>query len=90
MDGLPPGQALYARLRGRPIVVLVNDEQPVVVSASCTHLGCSVIWEPADRVFRCPCHGAVFDATGGVVSGPVNVGLKHVPFKVVDGTIVVG
>jgi cytochrome b6-f complex iron-sulfur subunit len=86
---LPAGQAHYARIRGRTIAVLNNAQGPLVLSAACTHLGCSVIWDAAGAVFRCPCHGAVFDSTGEVVSGPVNVPLKQIPFEIWDGKLIV-
>ena len=86
---LAPGQAQYASLRGKQIIVLAGESGPVVLSAACTHLGCSVVWESADRVFRCPCHGALFDAEGGVVSGPVNEPLKTVPFTIDGETLIV-
>jgi cytochrome b6-f complex iron-sulfur subunit len=41
-----------------------------VLSAVCTHLGCTVQWKPDVRRFDCPCHGSKFDADGGVVGGP--------------------
>jgi Rieske Fe-S protein len=40
------------------------------LSATCSHLGCHVKWEPADKHFRCPCHGGVYDRAGQVVAGP--------------------
>jgi Rieske Fe-S protein len=40
------------------------------LSATCTHLGCRVSWQPAAKQFKCPCHGGVFDRDGRVVSGP--------------------
>lgn len=89
LDALAPGQALYARIRGKPIAVLVSESGPIVVSAACTHLGCTVIWDPAGSVFRCPCHGAIFDAAGSVVSGPVNVPLKRIPFEISGNMIIV-
>jgi cytochrome b6-f complex iron-sulfur subunit len=89
LDQLLPGHAHYARIRGRPIVVVVAGQGPLVLSAACTHLGCSVSWDAADEVFRCPCHGAIFDAAGAVVSGPVNVGLEQIPFDIKDGKIIV-
>ena len=89
LELLPAGQVEYGQVRGRPIVVVMTPDGPRVLSASCTHLGCSVIWDAADSVFRCPCHGAVFGADGGVVSGPVNKPLPEIEFKVEDGTIIV-
>ncbi len=39
-------------------------------SAVCTHLGCTVRYEPANRRFVCPCHASVFGASGRVERGP--------------------
>ncbi len=89
MQQLPPGQAQYMDFRGTQIIVLSREEGPLVLNAGCTHLGCNVIWDTGEAVFRCPCHGAIFDSGGEVVSGPVNKAMEKVPFEVKEDKIII-
>jgi glycine/D-amino acid oxidase-like deaminating enzyme/nitrite reductase/ring-hydroxylating ferredoxin subunit len=47
-----------------------SDGTAHAVSARCTHLGCIVNWNPAERSWDCPCHGSRFDVDGEVLQGP--------------------
>jgi glycine/D-amino acid oxidase-like deaminating enzyme/nitrite reductase/ring-hydroxylating ferredoxin subunit len=40
------------------------------VSLRCTHLGCLVRFNAAERSWDCPCHGSRFDVDGNVLEGP--------------------
>ena len=40
----------------------------IAVSAACTHKGCIVQWHNNDRLFHCPCHEGLFDASGTFVN----------------------
>lgn len=41
----------------------------LALAAVCTHKGCIVQWSNTDRLFYCPCHGAVFTEDGEVHTG---------------------
>lgn len=62
----------WYRARARETVFLVWDgaKQVKVFSATCTHLGCQVLWDGKEKKFRCPCHGGVYDVSGHVLEGP--------------------
>jgi cytochrome b6-f complex iron-sulfur subunit len=57
-------------IAARRIFIIRENGSFRAVSAICTHLGCTIRWFAQDREFKCPCHGSVFNAKGGVVHGP--------------------
>jgi glycine/D-amino acid oxidase-like deaminating enzyme/nitrite reductase/ring-hydroxylating ferredoxin subunit len=48
------------------------------LSAKCTHLGCQVHFNSAERSWDCPCHGSRFDIDGTVLHGPASAPLKKI------------
>lgn len=64
LSALPPGSAVAFRA-GAIVGHLVNlDGELLALSGVCTHMGCLLRWQAAERHFLCPCHGAIFSATG--------------------------
>src|SRR5674476_1124348 len=52
------------------IWVVRNTEGVFVISAICTHLGCTPDWKPSENKFKCPCHGSGYDPEGINFEGP--------------------
>jgi Rieske Fe-S protein len=59
---------------------LVNPgKEPYGLSGRCTHLGCTVRFDPVSAQFKCPCHGSRFDRSGMRVAGPATKDLERAP-----------
>ncbi|HYF25791.1 MAG TPA: FAD-dependent oxidoreductase, partial [Baekduia sp.] len=70
-DELAPGEGAVVRDGLRQVAVSrAGDGTLQRVSARCTHMGCIVRWNPAERSWDCPCHGSRFAADGAVLEGP--------------------
>jgi len=78
-DELAPGSGALMR-RGLKKIAVYRDERGEVHerSAVCTHLGCIVDWNTAERTWDCPCHGSRFDPLGKVINGPAIAPLSPV------------
>lgn len=81
----------YRQAIDRPVVFVIrrNDTDIRVLSATCTHLGCLVSWDPDETQFKCPCHGGMFDAAGRVVSGPPRRSLPALDARIEGGRVFV-
>jgi glycine/D-amino acid oxidase-like deaminating enzyme/nitrite reductase/ring-hydroxylating ferredoxin subunit len=68
---IPRGQARVIRSGTDRTGVFRDDEDGLhAVSLRCTHLGCLVRFNAAERSWDCPCHGSRFDVDGAVLEGP--------------------
>ncbi|MGP3770595.1 FAD-dependent oxidoreductase [Streptomyces sp. SDT5-1] len=77
VDELPPDTGAVLRTQGgRSAVYRDPDGKLHALSARCTHLGCLVAFNAAERAWECPCHGSRFDIDGQVVQGPATRPLK--------------
>jgi cytochrome b6-f complex iron-sulfur subunit len=56
--------------KSQRIWVVRNTERIFVISAICTHLGCTPDWKESEQKFKCPCHGSGYDPEGVNYEGP--------------------
>ena len=68
---LKPNTAKTFRFGSRPglLVETVSGEYHAM-SATCTHLGCTVQYRPDLREIWCACHNGIYDLNGRNISGP--------------------
>jgi len=77
---LAPGEGTIARFGGRLHAVYRDPEGALhTLSPRCTHLGCLVAWNGADRTWECPCHGSCFAGDGTLLEGPATRDLQRRP-----------
>jgi cytochrome b6-f complex iron-sulfur subunit len=86
---LPAGSVLMFKFGPSPAMLIHHQNgQWIALTAVCTHLGCTVQYEPqADRI-HCACHGGVYNPyTGANVSGPPPKPLKLFKVAVSDAGV---
>ena len=86
---LPAGSVLMFKFGSSPAMLIHHqDGSWVALSAVCTHLGCTVQYEPQMNRIHCACHGGVYDPrTGSNVSGPPPKPLKLFKVAVNDAGV---
>ena len=91
LSKIPLGSAYLFQFGGSP-AILIHEEEGVIEAFSlvCTHLGCTVVWNPEKKEFHCPCHDGLFDAHGKVLSGPPPSPLERWKVKMDGEKVFVG
>lgn len=71
LEHLGPGEAGVVEVDGRAVGAYRHPDGRVeAVSVACSHMGCDVRWNGAERSWDCPCHGSRFATDGRVLDGP--------------------
>jgi glycine/D-amino acid oxidase-like deaminating enzyme/nitrite reductase/ring-hydroxylating ferredoxin subunit len=79
LRAVPRGEGRLVELNGEQVAACRDSQGVVTVrSAVCTHMGCLVSWNAAERTWDCPCHGSRFAPNGDVLGGPAESPLAEV------------
>ena len=79
LESLARGQGAVLELDGKQIAVYKDDKGQIVkLSPVCTHQGCTVGWNEAEKTWDCPCHGSRYEADGTLKNGPAKQSLERI------------
>ena len=78
--------ALVQSSIGQFLITRVNDTTYTVLTAVCTHQGCTVSGFENSR-FVCPCHGSQFSTSGSVSNGPATQALRSFTTQFASGVV---
>jgi Rieske Fe-S protein len=68
---LPPGEGKAVEIDGKRAGAYRSEDGILfVVNTTCTHMGCELSWNNAERTWDCPCHGSRFSHEGKIIEGP--------------------
>lgn len=71
------GEAMIVEVNGKRAGAFRDEEDVLyVVNTTCTHMGCELNWNSAERSWDCPCHGSRFAYDGSIIEGPANCSLS--------------
>ncbi len=70
-DDIPPNTGRIFKFGAEPgLLIRTADGELRAFSARCTHLNCTVQYDPGERQIVCACHNGQFDLNGKNVGGP--------------------
>lgn len=90
LERVPVGQHVRIDHHGEPVDLLRSDDGVEARSLICTHEYCRMFWHGDGGSYRCPCHGATFDAGGRPATGPVTRPMWTLPARIEDDVVIVG
>lgn len=76
---LAPGEGRLVEYEDKKMALYKDEAGRVIaISPVCTHAGCIVAWNDAEKSWDCPCHGGRFSPDGEVITGPPRARLEKI------------
>lgn len=81
-NGIRPGSGAIVDLDGSKVGVYKDEDgKAYYIKPVCTHLGCILEWNDADKTWDCPCHGSRYDKYGKNIYDPAIKNLDVYDFE---------
>ncbi|RZL15539.1 MAG: FAD-dependent oxidoreductase [Pedobacter sp.] len=89
LKSLEPEKGIIVEIKGKKVAVYRDAHGNVTaLSPVCTHAGCTLLFNDAEKSWDCPCHGGRFDTSGKVITGPPRKDLAHINIKLEHNPII--
>ncbi|NLD49188.1 MAG: FAD-dependent oxidoreductase [Clostridiaceae bacterium] len=68
---IEPGEGKVIETNGQRTGAYRDEKGSLhLVNTTCTHMGCELNWNSAEKSWDCPCHGSRFSYDGDIIEGP--------------------
>lgn len=85
LAGLAPGEGSVVKFEDKTIAIHKDENGKIyALNPNCTHLGCEVSFNIAERSWDCPCHGTRYDVTGRILTAPATKPLESLGSETED------
>ena len=82
LEDIPLGGGKIVDFEGHNVAVYIDESGEMkACSAICTHLGCVVHWNMAEKTWDCPCHASRFTTDGNIIEGPALKPLQKIDIR---------
>jgi len=90
VNEFPVNSGKIVRFGSKPVLLVrLGPEDWRAFSGTCTHLDCTVQYQPERQRIWCACHNGVYDLRGRVISGPPPRPLEPFDVHLRDGEVIV-
>ena len=90
LNSIPENSAKIVNIGDRQVMLIRRSGSDVsALSATCTHLECTLGYRKEQNDIYCACHGGRFDASGNVLEGPPKKPLPKYEVKIDSGNVIV-
>ena len=74
---IKPGEGEAVEIDGARVGAYRDEEGKLhLVDPTCTHMGCELQWNAAEKSWDCPCHGSRFTYEGDIIESPALKSIK--------------
>lgn len=71
LDEIENGTGRIVKYEGKTFAAYRDQKSEIhLLSPICPHTGCTVVYNPSEVSWDCPCHGSRFDIDGKLLNGP--------------------